>query len=159
MLMQILVHGCVWFDDETKKHLFSLCTLENGRVVKKKRTWKSWEHQSGKWRQVDMWWRERGWKQARTAGPLCPPHIHLTPFLWSMISRFPWILLHFCILGRPVNSSRLWATFSDSSWSHDRSPHLNCQAIKIPSQYQMLSKWSCLQVLWLHTHMLYDHVV
>ena len=111
MLMQILVHGCVWFDDETKKHLFSLCTLENGRVVKKKRTWKSWEHQSGKWRQVDMWWRERGWKQARTAGPLCPPHIHLTPFLWSMISRFPWILLHFCILGRPVNSSRLWATF------------------------------------------------
>jgi len=36
MLMQILVHGCVWFDDETKKHLFSLCTLENGRVLKKK---------------------------------------------------------------------------------------------------------------------------
>ena len=46
-------------------------------------------------------------------------------------------------------------TFSDSSWSHDRSPHLNCQAIKIPSQYQMLSKWSCLQVLWLHTHICY----
>ena len=37
MLMQILVHGCVWFDDETKKHLFGLCTLENGRVLKKKK--------------------------------------------------------------------------------------------------------------------------
>ena len=118
----------------------------------KTKTWKSWEDQPGKWRQVDVWWRERGWKQARTAAPLCSPHIYLTQFLWSMISGLLWTLPRFCILGRPVNSSRLWATFSDSSWSHDRRPHLNCQAIKIPSQYQMLSKWSCLQVLWLHTH-------